>query len=159
MFTLRPACSLPLLALLLAGCGGDGASKAPAATPAAAGSDLTAFQLEHGIGPITQAVTLPAEVDAAAAAAGKAVFDTKCSACHKMGEKYVGPALGEVTARRSPAFILNMILNPQEMIERHPVVKEMVAEAMSFMPNQGVTEAEARQILAYLQSQSTGAAR
>ncbi|HEX9164403.1 MAG TPA: cytochrome c [Gemmatimonadales bacterium] len=155
----RPSRLLPTL-LLLAACGGGGEQPAPqGAAPAAAGGDLTAFQVEHGIGPITEPVTLAATPDAAMAAAGKAVFDTKCSACHKMGEKYVGPALGEVTTRRSPAFIMNMMLNPQEMIERHPVVKQLVAEMMSFMPNQGLTQDEARQVLEYLRTQSKGAAQ
>lgn len=157
----RPLRPLPtLLLLLLAACGGGGDQPAPAqGGAAAAGGDLTAFQLEHGIGPITEPISLPAGTDAAMAAAGKAVFETKCSACHKMGEKYVGPALGEVTTRRSPAFIMNMMLNPQEMIERHPVVKQLVAEAMSFMPNQGLTQDEARQVLEYLRTQSKGAAQ
>ena len=157
----RPLRSLPVLLLLLAACGGGGEQPAPAqgAAPAAAGGDLTAFQLEHGIGPVTEPVSLPAGTDAAMAAAGKAVFETKCSACHKMGEKYVGPALGEVTTRRSPAFIMNMMLNPQEMIEKHPVVKQLVAEMMSFMPNQGLTQDEARQVLEYLRTQSKGAAQ
>jgi mono/diheme cytochrome c family protein len=160
MSVFRPLRPLPTLLLLLAACGGGGEQPAPAqgATPAA-GGDLTAFQLEHGIGPVTEPISLPAGTDAAMAAAGKAVFETKCSACHKMGEKYVGPALGEVTTRRSPAFIMNMMLNPQEMIEKHPIVKQLVAEAMSFMPNQGVTQDEARQIVEYLRTQSKGAAQ
>ena len=156
----RPSRLLLPTLLLLAACGGGGEQPAPqGAAPAATGGDLTAFQVEHGIGPITEPLALPAETDAAMAAAGKAVFETKCSACHKMGEKYVGPALGEVTTRRSPAFIMNMMLNPQEMIERHPVVKQLVAEMMSFMPNQGLTQDEARQVLEYLRTQSKPAAQ
>jgi mono/diheme cytochrome c family protein len=156
----RPLRLLPTLLLLLAACGGGGDQPAPPqGGAAAAGGDLTAFQLEHGIGPITEPISLPGGADGAMAAAGEAVFETKCSACHKMGEKYVGPALGEVTTRRSPAFIMNMMLNPQEMIERHPVVKQLVAEAMSFMPNQGLTQDEARQVLEYLRTQSKGAAQ
>jgi cytochrome c2 len=92
------------------------------------------------------------------AKAGEEIFTQKCSACHKMGEKYVGPALGEVTTRRTPAFVMNMILNPQENIERHPVVKQLVQETMSFMANQGLTQDQARQVLEYLRTQSKGAA-
>jgi mono/diheme cytochrome c family protein len=87
------------------------------------------------------------------AAQGQAVFEQKCSACHKLGEKYIGPALGEVLERRTPAFVMNMILNPQEMIDKHPVVKQLVAETMSFMPNQNVTRDEARAVLEYIRSQ------
>jgi cytochrome c len=143
-------------AVLFAACGGKGE---PAQTPAAAASaegDLTPFQLENGIGPITEAMTL-GEIDPAMAKAGEEVFVQKCSACHKMGEKYVGPALGEVTTRRTPAFVMNMILDPQSNIERHPVVKQMVQETMSFMANQGLTQDQARQVLEYLRTQSKGA--
>jgi cytochrome c len=142
--------------VLFAACGGKGE---PAQTPAAGASaegDLTPFQLENGIGPITEAMTL-GPVDPAMAKAGEEIFVQKCSACHKMGEKYVGPALGEVTTRRTPAFVMNMILNPQENIERHPVVKQMVQETMSFMANQGLTQDQARQVLEYLRTQSKGA--
>lgn len=151
-------CLTTLATLIACGKQGDADDGKPAA--AAADDDaLTPFQLENGIGPLTEAVTLPAEVDPAMAAAGKAVFEQKCSACHKMKEKYVGPALGEVTTRRTPTFVMNMILDPQENIERHPVVKQLVQETMSFMANQGLTQEQARQVLEYLrtQSQSTGA--
>jgi len=150
-----------LISALLAfttACGGAGEGEAggesAGAPAAAAGSDLTPFQLEHGIGPITAPVELGA-IDPGMAARGESVFTEKCSACHKMAEKYVGPALGEVTTRRSPAFIMNMILNPQEMIERHPVVKQLVAETMSFMANQNVSPGDARAILEYLRTQAT----
>lgn len=142
------------LATACGGGGGEGGAGGDSGAPAAAGSDLTPFQLEHGIGPITAPVELGA-IDRGMAARGEAVFTEKCSACHKMAEKYVGPALGDVTTRRSPAFIMNMILNPQEMIERHPVVKEMLAETMSFMANQNVSPGEARAILEYLRTQAT----
>lgn len=140
---------------LVAACGGEGqpAEQAASATPPAAAGTLTAFQAEHGIGPITEPITLPAAVDHELAEQGEAVFTQKCSACHKLGEKYIGPALGDVLLRRTPAFVMNMILNPQEMIERHPVIKQLVAETMSFMPNQNVTRDEARAVVEYIRSQ------
>jgi mono/diheme cytochrome c family protein len=152
----RPLAAWTVLALGLvaAGCGGGGGGEAPpAAPPAGTPAELSAFQLEHGIGPITEAITLPAEVDHELAEAGEAVFEQKCSACHKLEEKYIGPALGEVLELRTPAYVMNMILNPQEMIDKHPVVKQLVAETMSFMPNQNVTRDEARAVLEYIRSQ------
>jgi mono/diheme cytochrome c family protein len=138
--------------------GGEGPPATGSSTPAA-GGDLTPFQLENGLGPVTQVVEVGPAIEEEMAEAGQQVFQTKCSACHKMGEKYVGPALGEVTTRRTPAYILNMILNPQEMVERHPVAKQLLAEHMSFMPNQGLTPDEARQVLEYLRTQSKGVAQ
>lgn len=146
-----------LVALLgLAGCGGGGGDAAPPAgggQGAAAPAGLTAFQQEHGIGPVTEVVALPATVDHELAERGEDVFEVKCAACHQMEQRFVGPALGDVTSRRSPAYIMNMILNPQQMVEEHPVAKELLAQYMSFMPNQGVTREEARAIVEYLRTQ------
>jgi cytochrome c len=127
---------------------------ASASTPtAAAANGLTPFQLEHGIGPITSPVTL-GEIDKAMAKQGHEVFEHKCAACHKMDERYVGPALGEVTKRRSPAFIMNMALNPQGMVEKHPVTKKLLAEFFTAMPNQQISQDQARQVVEYLRTQS-----
>lgn len=120
--------------------------------------ELSAFELEHGIGPVKEPIQLGA-IDKAMAATGATVFETKCSACHKMDTLYIGPALGEVTARRSGAFIMNMILNPQEMVERHPVAKQLLAERMTFMANQNLTLEEARAVLEYLRTQSKNASK
>jgi len=143
------------VAVVLAGCGGGGGddSGTAAPPPSPGPAELTAFQLEHGIGPFTEVVTLPGQVNDDLAEQGEAVFAQKCSACHKLAEKYIGPALGNVLERRTPTFVLNMILNPQEMIERHPVTKQLVAETMSFMPNQNVTRDEARAVVEYIRSQ------
>jgi len=116
---------------------------------------LTPFQLENGIGPIKEKIELGA-LDPALAAKGQEVFDAKCSMCHKMDTTYVGPSLGEVTARRTPAYIMNMIMNPQEMVEHHPVAKQLLAERMTFMPNQQLTQEDARAVLEYLRTQSKG---
>ena len=146
---------LPTVLFTLTACGtrpAPAAGETGAETPAAGG--LTPFQQENGIGPVTQPVELAATPDHEMAEEGDEVFQQKCGACHKMGEKYVGPALGDVTRRRTPAYIMNMILNPQEMVERHPVAKQLLAEHMTFMPNQGLTKDEARQVVEYLRTQA-----
>ena len=124
------------------------ADRAPAASAGTDGGDLSQDELENGIGPIRQ-VTLDA-LDPELAERGEGIFTTKCSACHKMDERYVGPALGGVLDRRSPAFVMNMILNPDEMVARHPEVKAMLAQYYTPMPNQQLTEDEARAVLEYL---------
>jgi cytochrome c len=132
----------------------DGAAGAPAASTASASPDgLTPFQLEHGIGPITEPVALSG-VDNAMAKAGHELFEHKCAACHKMGDRYVGPALGEVTKRRSPAFVMNMVLNPQGMVAKHPVSRKLLGEFFVQMPNLNLTPTEARQLLEYLRTQA-----
>lgn len=145
--------ALLILAALAAGaCTSKEAPPPPAQQPpAAAAGDLSPFQQEHGIGPITKPVEL-GPLNEAMAEAGEQIFELKCTACHKRDEKYVGPALAGVTERRSAAYVMNMILNPQEMVERHPVAKQLLAEHMTFMPAQGLTENEARQVVEYLRT-------
>jgi cytochrome c len=153
---LLAAAALALSAALATACSPDGsetAKAAPAAAPVRA-DGLTDFQVQHGIGPITAPVAVGATVDAAMAKSGSAIFEQKCAACHKMGERYVGPALGTVTTRRSPAFVMNMVLNPAGMVQKHPETKKLLAEFFVPMPNQGLTEAEARKVVEYLRSQA-----
>jgi cytochrome c len=145
--------------LLIAGCGGGDAPSeegtttrgAAEATPA---GQLSAVELEQGIGPIRDLQLGP--VDPELAAAGEVFFQTKCSACHKLEERFVAPALGEVLSRRRPEFVMNMILNADEMVLRHPVTRELLAEYYTPMPVQVRDPDEARAILEYLRSEQTG---
>ncbi|MGD8276619.1 MAG: c-type cytochrome [Gemmatimonadota bacterium] len=145
------------LVLVISACGGSdggsaGSGSAPAATPSSsAGSELTAEQLEKGIGPVTS-VTLGEAIDEALATQGEEVFTLKCSACHKLEARYVGPQLGGVLDRRTPEFVMNMILNPAEMVAKHPETKKLLGEFMLAMPNQNVTQDEARAVLEYIRS-------
>jgi mono/diheme cytochrome c family protein len=112
-------------------------------------NELTAWQLEHGIGPITESVKL-GPIDEKLVQMGEAVFNSKCAACHKLEERYVGPPLGDVLARRTPEYVMNMALNPEEMLKAHPEVKKLLAQYYTPMPNQNITREEARAIVEYL---------
>lgn len=122
---------------------------APGNSATAAG-ELTADELENGLGPIRSVDLTEGVIDADLAASGEQIFVLKCSACHKMDERYVGPPLGDVTTKRTGAYVMNMILNPAEMIERHPEARKMLAEYYTPMAFQDVTEEDARALLEYL---------
>lgn len=147
---------LVALFLGLAACGGsDTPSDTDTATaPQEAG--LSQEQLEKGIGPIKD-VDLGTSIDAALAAQGETIFSTKCATCHKMDQRYVGPELGQVLSRRQPEFVMNMMLNPDEMVKQHPVVKELLAQFLTPMPNQNLTEEDARAVLEFLRDNQTEA--
>jgi hypothetical protein len=51
---------------------------------------------------------------------------------------------------------MNMILNADEMVQRHPVIRELLAEFYTPMPVQVRDPDEARAILEYLRSEQTG---
>ncbi len=125
--------------------GGRGAGSDAAGEAAGAG-DLTAWELENGIGPVTEPLEL-GEIDPDRAARGEEIFNLKCSACHKLDDRYVAPPLRDVTSRRTPEFVMNMILNPLEMTQRHPATKELLAEYFTPMTPQGLTEEDARALL------------
>lgn len=97
-----------------------------------------------------QHVDVGTGIDAAMAKAGEGVFEMKCTACHKYEERYVGPALGKVTARRTPEYVMNMILDTETMIENDDTVKCLMQEYLMRMPNQSVDEKDARNVLEHL---------
>ena len=138
---------LLITAAILVSCGGgEKAAEAPKLTP----EGLTQEQVKKGIGPIKN-LSLAA-IDTALVTSGKAVFDLKCVACHKVNERLVGPPLAGITTRRSPEFIMNMILNPDEMVKKHPEVKAMLATYYIPMTFQNVTQEDARAILEYFRT-------
>lgn len=111
-------------------------------------SGLTDFELENGIGPVKHKLEL-GSIDPKLVKKGEDIFNTKCIACHKLDERYVGPAQRNVIKRRTPEFILNMILNPEEMTKKHPEVKKLLVEYMTQMTNQNLTFDDARAVLEY----------
>lgn len=103
---------------------------------------------DKGIGPVTS-VQLSASIDESMAQKGEELFSLKCAACHKMDERMVGPAMRGVTKRRNPEWIMNMIINPMEMVQKDPVAKQLLAEYVSPMTDMDIPEEEARAILEY----------
>jgi mono/diheme cytochrome c family protein len=105
---------------------------------------------EIGIGPV-KSVTLGA-LDNSLADKGKGLFEVKCVACHKFDSKLVGPPLKDVTKRRKPEWIMNMMLNPEQMTKENPVAKQLFAQYLTQMTFQNVTQDDARAILEYFRS-------
>src|SRR5690606_8398542 len=108
---------------------------------------------QKGVGPIDN-IDLDPTIDQQLADEGKVVFEQYCAACHKIDERFVGPPLKEVTTRRSPEWIMNMILNPEVMVKEDPIAKELLKEYLSPMANQNLTEEQARSILEYFRTLS-----
>lgn len=143
---------------LLAACGGENAranatdtsGTDAGATAGSGATELSAVELEQGIGPIRDLELDP--VDDALAEEGRKAYSMKCSACHKLDQRFVAPPLGDVLERRRPEFVMNMILNADEMVQRHPEVRELLAQYFTPMPVQVTDETEARAILEYLRS-------
>lgn len=116
--------------------------------------DLTAPTLDNkGIGPIKN-VTLAA-IDEKMVAKGKELYKTNCTACHKFKKRYIGPALKGITERRSPEWIMNMMLNADEMLAKDPVAKALIAEYNAPMAQQQISKDDARSILEYFRTKKS----
>ncbi len=110
------------------------------------------YNSKTGIGPITHEVKLGDQIDEEMAAKGEELFNSKCSVCHQIHESARGPALGGVLDKRSPQFVMNMILNPDGMIESDPQIKALKAVYEIRMDNLHLTKEEAREIVEYLRT-------
>ncbi len=105
-----------------------------------------------GVGPI-KSVTLDSSVDQAMATHGAEVYKKMCTACHRADKKFIGPAPTGIMARRTPEWIMNMILDPEGMVKNDPLAKELLIEFnMSPMANQNLTEEDARAVLEYFRT-------
>ncbi len=92
---------------------------------------------------------------------GQASFEQKCKACHSIGGgKLAGPDLKGVTEKRDKAWLAKFIVSPDKLIAQgDPLAKQLVQEYGMPMPNLGVSQQEAENILAYLEAQSQGTGR
>ena len=92
----------------------------------------------------------PSEPDAVA---GKQAFESKCLACHSIGQgKKLGPDLAGVTKRRSEAWLAKWLKAPEAMLQTDADAKAMLKEYNNLpMPNQSLGDAEIRQYIKYFQ--------
>ena len=96
-------------------------------------------------------IELTHPLDQSMIAAGQKIFDLKCSACHKLTNvKLVGPGWKGVTDRRKPEWIMNFVTNTDEMINKDPNVQALLEQCMVRMPNQNLTDAEARDMVEFM---------
>lgn len=117
-------------------------------TPAT--SDPSTYDPNRGEGKHTT-VEFGVSLDQAMATKGEEVASVKCTSCHKLtDEKLVGPGWKGVTERRKPEWIMNFITNPDPMIDKDPELQAQLELCLVRMPNQGLGDAEAREILEYM---------
>lgn len=137
---------LSLLPFFLWSCGG---AEQRAETPKTEDSVLEKQEEVHGEEVKELALSTP--LDQAMVKEGLAIYDLKCSACHKLtDEKLVGPGWTGVTKRRKPTWIVNMITNVDMMLAEDADAQKMLEECLVRMPNQNITAPEARSLIEFM---------
>lgn len=103
-----------------------------------------------GIGQVTS-VTLNTPLEQERIPRGKAIYEMKCQACHRLDEqRVVGPGWKDITTRRKPEWIMNMITNVDIMLDEDPEARKLLELCLMRMPNQNVSIGDARDILEYM---------
>jgi len=98
-------------------------------------------------------ITISTPLNAAMVTSGKSTYELKCQSCHRLNdEKLVGPGWKEVTKRRQPVWIMNMITNVDMMLETDAEAQKLLEQCMVRMPNQNISKDEARQLLEFMRS-------
>ena len=141
-----------LATILMLGCGSKEETQAEREERWKLGR-LNSSEYENGIGPVTEEVKL-GPIDPAAVKRGEQLFIEKCATCHYLDMKKTGPPLRDVTKRRTAAYVLNQVQNPDQMGKLHPDGKKLVAQYMQYMTLQGITPEIARDLLEYLRAEA-----
>ncbi len=127
-----------VLIVSLGACGGSDTPATDTPTSAPPAAELPISKVDVGA------------IDATLASQGQQIFETRCTTCHKMDSRYVGPALGDVATRRSPEYVMNMVLAPEKMLQANEDARALLAEYGVPMTNQNLSQEEARAVLEYL---------
>ncbi len=86
-------------------------------------------------------------------AKGTEIFTSKCARCHTLDTvEFAVPSFAGVTNRRSPEWIMNMIINVDQMLERDPVAAELLKKHKIEMPDPNLEVDEARAVLEFLRN-------
>ena len=148
---------VPILVVLLSACGGSSDKKAngkfappPKAKPMTYEEAVADWKNQKGLGPIKR-VEL-GDIDQEMAKKGEEIYVLKCTACHAPDKEKLGPAPTGIMARRTPEWIMNMILNPEEMAMKDPIGRGLLMKYNTVMANQGLTEEDARAVLEYFRT-------
>lgn len=103
-----------------------------------------------GLGAV-KSVTLNSPLEQDRVARGLAIYEMKCSACHKLtDQRVVGPGWKDVTKNRKPEWIMNMITNVDVMLDNDPEAQKLLELCLMRMPNQNMSIGDARDVLEFM---------
>jgi hypothetical protein len=143
-------CTVLALALFLFACGGNDTKTGVPAASAGKTPEEQMLAEGRGIGEI-KSVELKSPLEQDRVGRGKSIYDMKCSACHKLTDvKFVGPGWKDVTKRRKPEWIMNMVTNVDIMLTKDDEAQKLLELCLTRMPNQNVSLGDARDVLEFM---------
>ena len=143
--------ALPCMALVLSGCGSEEKAREQAESAPTPKELIADKPVIHG--KLITSVELTTPLNQEWVTKGKAAYEMKCLACHKLDDmRVVGPGWKGITTRRKPEWIMNMITNVDTMLESDEEAQKLLELCLVRMPNQNVSEPEAREILEFMRS-------
>lgn len=109
------------------------------------------YDSTKGIGFYTpENLILSEQIDEPMALKGKALHEKLCASCHTLTtETLVGPGWKGMTQRRSAAWIMNYINNPEAMIDKDQHLREVYEKCYIRMPDPHLNDEEARSLLEF----------
>mgnify|MGYP001323201137 FL=1 len=160
-FSMRKSILFVGLALIISSCGEspkkeskgfEVTRKKEASKTESSNSEVPIDLSNIGLGPITS-YEFSTAIDTGLAEKGKSIYAGKCTACHLVDRRMIGPALKGVYDRRSPEWVLNLLLNTNEMLQKDPIAKALLKEYNNaLMISQNLSEDEAKAVAEYLRT-------
>lgn len=119
-------------------------------------ADLTQQEIDSltdpdkGIGAVNE-VILNTPLEADRVDRGQSIFKTRCNACHTLDDqRLVGPGWKDITHRRKPEWIMNMITNVDVMLENDEQAQELLETCGTRMTVAVLSISEARDVLEFM---------
>ena len=149
--TLKAFSLIGITAFAMACGGGDTTSSTPTPAPGAMVKTPEASAPMAGL--ITADEVKLGAIDQGMVAKGKEIYDVKCQACHSLGtNRVVGPGWKGVVEQRKPEWIMNMIVHTDAMLESDEQAQALLEECLVRMPNQNLTQDDARHVLEFMRT-------
>lgn len=115
------------------------------------------YNAEIGIGKY-KSVELNNSIDSNLVKKGDELYMQKCASCHHLAsEEIVGPGWDGITKRREAVWLMNLMTNTEEMLEKDPELQKQITKFKTQMPDFGLTGSEARAILEFMRENDNGA--
>ena len=147
---MRKLIVITVVAFLAQACGGGGNNQENTDASSTGDAPAQAADDGRGIGEVKE-VTLLTPLEQERIGRGKAIYEMKCQACHRLDDqRVVGPGWKDVTKNRKPEWILNMITNVDVMLEQDAEARKLLELCLTRMPNQNVSIGDARDVLEYM---------